>query len=78
MSATVLTGSKIAELVGKFPNLGIDTFVPERDYNQAVNSARELERYRTALYRANGYLIQLGRDPVKLEYAPVIGGTVDG
>lgn len=68
MSATVLTGAKIAELVGKFPNLGIDTFVHERDYNQAANSARDIERYRTALHRANGYLIQLGREPVKLEY----------
>jgi len=49
MSATVLTGSKIAELVGKFPNLGIDTFVHERDYNQAENSRRELEAENKAL-----------------------------
>ena len=25
-------------------------------------------RYRSALYTANGFLIQLGREPVKLEY----------
>ena len=26
-------------------------------------------RYRQALYRANGYLIQMGKEPVKLEYS---------
>lgn len=28
----------------------------------------DLERYKHALYAANGFLIQLGKDPVKLDY----------
>lgn len=43
-TATVRTGAKIAELVNKYPGLGIDTFVHERDYNQAENHRRELKR----------------------------------
>jgi carbon storage regulator CsrA len=47
----------------------VDAGIPHlNDTNQAENSRRELERYRTALYRANGYLLQMGREPVKLEY----------
>lgn len=49
MSVTVLTGARIAEHVGKFPNLGIDTFVHERDYNQAENSRVALEQDLAAL-----------------------------
>jgi hypothetical protein len=43
VSVTVMTAAKIAELVGKHPGLGIDTFVHERDYNQAENSRKALE-----------------------------------
>lgn len=70
MSATVRTAANIAELVGKFPGLGVDTFVPERDYNQAINELIELRRYKQALTRANGFLIMAGKEPVKLEYEP--------
>lgn len=36
-TVTVLTAAKITELTTKFPGLGEDTFVHERDYNQAEN-----------------------------------------
>lgn len=35
---------------------------------QQERHSQEFERYRDALYAANGYLIQLGKDPVKLDY----------
>jgi hypothetical protein len=46
-----------------------------RDY-AAVRDAHdkttlELGRYKKALYTANGFLIQLGREPVKLDYSSV-------
>lgn len=43
-----------------------------RDYASARDALDrtvvELERYKKALYAANGFLMQLGREPVKLEY----------
>ncbi len=78
MTATVRTASSIAELVGKFPGLGIDTFVPERDYNQAMNELIELRRYKQALYCANGFLIQHGIEPVKLDYSSPSAEVKDG
>lgn len=50
-TVTVLTAAKIAELTTKFPNLGIDTFVHERDYNQAENSRVGLQQRLERLQR---------------------------
>lgn len=36
------------------------------------------ERYKKALYTANGYLIQHGREPVKLEYGQQRSGDPHG
>jgi hypothetical protein len=35
----------------------------------------ELERYKRALYQANGMLIQLDKEPVKLDYSSVTKGA---
>jgi hypothetical protein len=43
-TVTVLTAAKITELTTKFPNLGIETFVHERDYNQMANGREELRQ----------------------------------
>jgi hypothetical protein len=36
------------------------------------------ERYKKALWTANGFLIQLGREPVKLEYPATQNGDSHG
>lgn len=52
-----------------------------RDYASARDALDrtvvELERYKKALYAANGFLIQLGREPVKLEYPKREGDNRD-
>jgi len=47
----------------------VDEIVAE----ETAELAAELERYKRALWAANGFLIQLGQQPVKLEYASSAG-----
>jgi hypothetical protein len=42
-----------------------------RPIRAAVEPFDELERYKRALYQANGMLIQLDKEPVKLDYSSV-------
>lgn len=55
-TVTVLTAFKITELTTKFPGLGVDTFVHERDYNQAENGRvarqQQIERLQRDLTEA--------------------------
>lgn len=48
-------------------------YVLGRDYDRL---SAELERYKHALWAANGFLIQLNREPVKLEYPAETGAKL--
>jgi hypothetical protein len=51
-------------------------FARERDEARASPEPfDELERYKRALYQANGMLIQLDKEPVKLDYSSVTKGA---